>query len=242
MRLPRRLFLAAVAFVTVAALTPAREQPQSIRALFIGNSFTYVNDLPKMIADLARAGKQRPFEHDRETPGGTTLEQHWKNGKAVPKIAAGKWDYVVLQEQSQRPLVGRPLMFEYAGKLDAEIKKQSATTLLYQTWSRQDAPEKQADLSQAYLDLGKELKARVAPVGTAWGMALKENPTLVLHAPDKSHPAKAGTYLAACVFYGVIYGQNPEGLPGTVGGVSDDDAKRLQAVAWTTVQELDEKK
>ncbi|MFL5342511.1 MAG: SGNH/GDSL hydrolase family protein [Gemmataceae bacterium] len=221
---------------------PAIAESKPVRVLFIGNSYTYVNDLPAMLAALAKAGGQRPLEHDRETPGGVSFEKHWKDGKAAKKIAAGGWDFVVLQEQSLRPLTNRPLMFEFAAKLDAEIRMQNAKTLLYQTWSRQDAPDKQDELSRAYVELGKELKAGVVPVGAAWQAALKADPALKLHGPDKSHPSKAGTYLAACVFYAAIYDRSPEGLPGAPGGLSDADAKKLQAVAWKTVREQAGKK
>jgi hypothetical protein len=242
LRLSRRYFLAFLVLGAVAAAVAAREEPKPVRVLFIGNSYTYVNELPQMIAELAKAGGQRPLVYDKETPGGCTLEKHWKDEKAVKKIAGSNWDYVVLQEQSLRPLTNRGLMFEYAGKLDGEVKKHHAATLLYQTWARQDAPEKQAELSKAYYDLGKELKAQVVPVGAAWEKALKENPGLALHGADKSHPSKAGTYLAACVFYAALYGKSPEGLPGKIGDLSEGDAKKLQGVAWQTVQALAEKK
>jgi hypothetical protein len=240
--LSRRCFFSAALALLIAAPLPAGGTPKPVRVLFIGNSYTYVNDLPKMLAALARAGNQRPVVYERETPGGYTLEKHWKDGKAVKKIAAAKWDYVVLQEQSLRPLVERQRMFEYAAKLGGAINKQQARTLLFQTWARQDAPQKQADLSKAYLDLGKELKGRVAPVGMAWERALKADPKLVLHSADKSHPGKAGTYLAACVFYATIFGKSPEGLPGDIGGLSDAAARRLQVIAWQTVRALAEKK
>jgi hypothetical protein len=228
----------AVLVLLAAAPALARDEPKPVRVLFIGNSYTYVNDLPKMLADLAKAGNQRPLVHERETPGGCSLEKHWKDGKAVAKITGGNWDYVVLQEQSLRPLTDRKLMFESAVKLDEEIRKKNAKTLLYQTWARQDSPELQTDLSKAYLDLGKELKAGVVPVGMAWEKALKNDPKLTLHSADKSHPSKAGTYLAACVFYGVLYGKSPEGLPGAIGGLSDEEARKLQVIAWKTVQEM----
>jgi hypothetical protein len=240
MRTLRRLSPAALALLLAAPA--AGDEPKPVRVLFVGNSYTYVNDLPKMLAELARAGGQAPLAHDRETPGGCTLEKHWKDGKAAHKIQAGPWDYVVLQEHSLRPLTDRRLMFDYAARLDGEVKKAKAKTLLYQTWARQDTPEKQPELSRAYLDLGRELKADVVPVGAAWERALKEGAGPALHSQDRSHPSKAGTYLAACVFYGVIYGKSPEGLPGAAGGLGDEDARRLQAVAWKAVRELAEKK
>ena len=64
----------------------AAQKTDELQVLFVGNSFTYVNDLPKMVAELGKAGGQRPLHYERETPGGCTLEKHWKDGKALAKI------------------------------------------------------------------------------------------------------------------------------------------------------------
>jgi hypothetical protein len=224
------LLLLTVAVALFAGTTRA-DDPQPLKVWFVGNSYTYVNDLPRMVAELARAGKQRPLEYDRETPGGVTLEKHVKDGRAATKIAAQKWDFVVLQEQSVRPIKDPAAMLQYGKTLDAEVNKQGARTLLYLTWARQDAPETQAALTKAYRELAKETKAIVAPVGLAWEAALKDDPSAGLHAPDKSHPSKKGTYLAACVFHGVLYQKSPEGLPGEIGGLSDEDAVKLQRIS-----------
>jgi hypothetical protein len=208
-----------------------------VNVLFIGNSYTYFHDMPKMVAELAKAGKQRPLHFERETPGGVSFEKHWKDGKALTKIQARKWDFVVLQEQSQAPLTKRDSMFEYAKKLDAEIKKQGGKSILYMTWATQNKPDNQATITKAYIDLGKDLKALVAPVGNAWAEAMKADMKLVLHENDKSHPNTTGSYLAACVIYATVYNKSPEGLPGSIGGLTDDQAKPLQAAAWKAVQD-----
>ena len=156
--------------------------------------------------------------------------------KAVKRIESGHWDFVVLQDQSQVPLLRRDSMFEYGKKFDAEIKKQRAKTILYETWALQNKPEQQTAISKAYEGLSKELNARLAPVGNAWQTALGSDKNLVLHDKDQKHPNATGTYLAACVFYATIYGKSPEGLPGRIGGLTNDEAKRLQAIAWKSVQ------
>jgi len=235
----KRVRVIALAFVFVSlAVVLAVDEWRAMHVLFIGNSYTYVNNLPQMIADLARAGHQRPLKFDMETPGGYTLEQHWTGGKAATKIAARHWDFVVLQEQSMRPLDNPKLMFDYAARLDSEIKKQGVRTLLYQTWARQAVIGRQEELNKAYLDLGRVLNACVVPVGMAWEGALGDDPQLALYSADKSHPTMAGTYLAACVFYATIYDKSPEGLPGKIGGLGNDEAKRLQVIAWKTVHQL----
>src|SRR4051794_6643448 len=157
----------------LSAQSQAGSAKEEIHVLFIGNSFTYYHDLPKMIADLAKAGKQRPLHHDRETPGGCTFEKHWKDGKALAKIQARKWDFVVLQDHSQAALQKRESMFEHGKKFNAEISKQGAKTILYQTWAVQNKPDDQPAISKAYFDLSRELKCQLAPVGNAWESALK---------------------------------------------------------------------
>ena len=234
--------LAIVAMFSVIGLFAAIAQPQAaqqtdeVQVLFIGNSFTYYHDLPKMISELAKAGKQRPMRHERETPGGCTLEKHWKDGKALAKLQSRKWDFVVLQDQSQAPLLKRDSMFDHGKKFDAEIKKQGAKTILYMTWALQNKPDDQPAISKAYLELSKELKAEIAPVGNAWQAALKADMKLVLHTNDKKHPNATGTYLAACVFYATIYGKSPEGLPGSIGKLTEEEARPLQVIAWKSVQ------
>jgi hypothetical protein len=207
-----------------------------LKVLFVGNSYTFVNDLPAMLAELAKAGGQPAVVHKKETPGGCSLEKHWKDGKAAKLIQEGKWDVVVLQDHSLGALKAKDAMFEYGKKLDAEVKAKGARTVLYMTWARANTPETQKDITAAYEELGKELGATVAPVGRAWQKSLAENPALALHVADKSHPTPAGTYLAACTFCATLFGKSPEGLAWHPPAVSEEDARKLQAIAWAVAK------
>ena len=69
------LFVLLGLFAAVAQPQDAKSKDE-IQVLFIGNSLTYYHDLPKMIAELAKAGDQRPMHYEREAPGGCTLEKH----------------------------------------------------------------------------------------------------------------------------------------------------------------------
>lgn len=216
----------------------SREPAKQIRVLFIGNSYTSTNDLPRMIEQLARVGKQPELVHASLMPGGTTFEQHWQAGEAQKLIASQPWDFVVLQEQSTVPLSQPERTVEYARRLHALIKPTGAKTVLYLTWARKAKPESQAQLNKAYQRAAHETGALLAPVGKAWAAALKDDPTLVLHQPDGSHPTPIGTYLAACVFYTTLYQQSPIGLPPIDSGLTPAQAKKLQTIAWRTVQPL----
>src|SRR5262249_32750380 len=172
------------------------------------------------------------------TIGGATLQYHYDKSDARKQIASQKWDYVVLQEQSMRPIVAPSETHKYARLLNAEIEKNGSKTVFFMTWARQWWPESQAYLANTYSGVGRELHATVAPVGLAWEDSLKMRPDLVLHQSDGSHPSPTGSYLAACVFFAILSGQSPEGLPARV-GVADlggDDAKFLQHLAWAVSQ------
>ncbi len=216
-------------------LTTGARAADEIQVLFIGNSFTYVHDLPKMLDELAKAGGQPKLKLERETPGGYTLEKHWADGKALRKIQSRHWAYVVLQENSQYPLKNRESMFAFAKKFDSAIKTQGAKTLLYMTWSDLTKPEDQAGISKAYQDLAGELKAQLAPVGDAWQAAQADDKQLMLHDKDKHHPSATGTYLSACVFYATLFDKSPEGLPGKIANLSAEQSRELQSLAWKTV-------
>ena len=120
-----------------------------LQVLFIGNSYTSVNDLPALIVELAEAAGGRKIEVDRHLVGGCTLEKHFQDQKALDKIRSAPWDVVVLQEQSLRPVIDRQAMHQYARLLDAEIKQRGAKTVFYLTWARQQIPEMQAGADPA---------------------------------------------------------------------------------------------
>src|SRR5687768_13694632 len=75
----------------------------SHNVLFLGNSYTGVNNLPQLVHDVAlSAGDTLAF--DSYTPGGYQLVDHSIDVTSQNKIMTGGWDYVVIQGQSQEPI------------------------------------------------------------------------------------------------------------------------------------------
>ena len=91
------LLLASAVLLIAQAPVVGQDTPQAaFKVLFVGNSYTSVNDLPSMVAGLSEAAGGRKIEVDRHLVGGCTLEKHVKDQKAIGKIRAAKWDVVVL--------------------------------------------------------------------------------------------------------------------------------------------------
>jgi hypothetical protein len=89
------ILLALVVASAGAATSPA-SPPRSLRVLFVGNSLTQTNDLPRVGAALANAGGRR-LESRTIAVGGFSLQDHWQAGVAPAVLAEGGWDAVVLQ-------------------------------------------------------------------------------------------------------------------------------------------------
>jgi len=204
-----------------------------LKVLFIGNSFTARNNLPGLIADLA-ATRGKQLDHRLISAGGASLRQHWNAGKAPKTINEGHYDYVVLQEQSTLPIKNAARMHENVRLFDEAIKGSGANTVLYMTWARQHAPESQQAITDAYTSIGKALGATVVPAGLAWQRFLRTHKQPVLHDRDQSHPTFAGSYLAACVFFAVLFKESPVGITSELPGLSAKDIRVLQSVAWQT--------
>ena len=200
-----------------------------LKTLFIGNSFTARNDLPGLIAQMARA-RGKLLEYHLISVGGASLRRHWNGGEALKAINNGGYSLVVLQEQSTLPIKNPRRMHESVRLFDRAIKDVGGKTVLYMTWARQYAPETQQAITDAYWGISRELCALVVPVGVAWQSILRKHDHPVLFDRDQSHPTLAGSYLAACVFLGTLFQQSPVGLGGA--GLNKKDRVLLQKAAW----------
>lgn len=228
-------------------------QGQSTDVLFLGNSYTNVNNLPQMVDNLALAAGYTMFT-DNNTPGGYTLQLHTTNATTLSKIAQQPWHAVVVQAQSQEPSLDSAYVtqnvFPYAQQLENLIAQNDSCTRLifYMTWGRKfgDASNcaayppvctyagMQAELRRRYMEMAQQNNAAVAPVGVAWQNVLATNPAFDLYSSDGSHPSMHGSYLAACVIYTTIYRQSPVGLL-YYAGLPAADAQLIQTIAGSTV-------
>ena len=186
-----------------AALVVAQQAP--VRILFIGNSLTYANDLPGMVCSLAAAGG-RAAVCDSVAKPDFSLEDHWNSPQARQAIARG-WDVVVLQQGPSALPESRVLLVEYAKRFDSEIRKTGARTAVYMVWPSERRRGDFGGVSQSYSAAAKAIGGLLLPVGDAWRAAWAIDATVPLYGPDRFHPSRVGTYLAAVVIYGQIFGE-----------------------------------
>ena len=203
----------------------AQTPQDSLRVLWVGNSFSYCNDLPGMVQKIASTQKVK-LSCTRFLKGGERFSGHLKNKKLLQAIADGGWDYVVLQVHAASP--------------DARV-------IFYMTWGHKYGNRKpvaeyplsngyegmQERLKTSYLEMAYDNGAWCAPVGMAWRAVRSERPDCILYRPDCYHPAVPGSYLAANVIFTTIL-QRPYQTAFTA-ELPAEQAEYLQRTAQRTV-------
>jgi len=202
----------------------------TLKVLFIGNSYTYTNNMPQIVRDLAlQNGDTLIF--DASDPGSYSFEKHCSYGPTITKIFSQKWDVVVLQEQSElpsfKPEEVTKQVLPYAHKLDSMVHANNphTQTMFLMTWGHKNGePTRcgtdpaicnytgmQQRIKDTYMRLTQVNKAIVAPVGVAWNTVRTNNPSIELFVSDNIHPSLAGSYLEACVMYASFFHRHTTG-------------------------------
>lgn len=221
----------------------------SYNVLFLGNSYTYLNDLPQMTHDAAlSAGDTLIF--DSNTPGGYQLDDHNYDVISKNKVMAGGWDYVVIQGQSQEPITLTNEFNTGGSALNSRIKQYNpcAETITYMTWGRKNGDAANclsyplmctyrlmdSTIRSRYQRLTANIQGEVSPVSVVWRYLRQNHPAIELYQPDESHPSLAGTYAAACCFYATLFKKDPT-LISYNPGLSAGDAAAIRNAAKTQV-------
>jgi len=241
-----------IIILAVLALSTANAQQK--HALFLGNSYTGVNSLPQLIKSVALSFEDT-LVTDQNIPGGYQFIQHSTNTTSLAKINSRNWDFVILQEQSQKPSFSPAQVatdvYPYAAQLNNAIKANYSCTetVFYMTWGRKNGdasncasyppictyPGMQQRLRESYMEMANNNNATVSPVGVAWKTVRDSFPLIELYSPDESHPSIHGSYLAACVFYATMYQKSPIGSTYIPTAINANDALNIQTTASNTV-------
>ena len=228
---------------------------QTYDVLFLGNSYTFYNNMPSLVSSIANSFEDT-LNFSSNTPGGWQLANHAEqNSSSLQAINQQSWDYVVIQAQSQEPSFP-PFQVEEQTYPAAESLVQSilendscTEPMFFMTWGRKNGDAvngvgyptistyqgMQSRLRNSYLEMGYDNNSSVAPVGMAWKRSIDENPDFELYTADESHPNLAGSYLAACVFYSSMFKKSCVGSSYIPDGLDSIDAFNLQTIASEVV-------
>lgn len=235
----KKILLSLCLCLSLSLSLQAQEAP---RVLFIGNSYTEVNNLPALVQAVSQSAGH-DISYQSNTPGGCTFQQHCSNN-SMTLIQQGGWDYVVLQEQSQYPSFPWGQVssgcFPYAAQLCQAVYQYNpqAEAMFYMTWGRQSGDPQWDSIAtyegmddrlyRAYMYMKEQNDASVCPVGRVWRYIREHIPTIELYSSDGSHPSMAGSYAAACSFYTMLFHENPLNITHVPSGVDGATAQQIR--------------
>ena len=195
-------------------------------ALFLGNSYTHVNELDQLVLALLQEGQPSWADGTatRLTDGGLTFADHVERigtaGTAWSEAlgeGGPSFDWVILQEQSQIP--GFPSSnAEYVASLEAAValdeiaEAHGAATVFFLTWGREHGDDTNPDIYPDFPTMEARLEAGYAAYRDA--ASTSERPTWI--APVG--PAFAWVYEDA-----ILSGDDPTGADSRFGQLFSED-------------------
>lgn len=239
--------LALTLFALLALILPVKAQEKPVfDILFIGNSYTFSPDIPKIVETFINSDPSSPIKvniYSSVAPG-LHMKDQWERGEPLQKIRSKKWHYVVLQNQSNWacfPQMRKDFM-QYGRMFAYEIQKTGGIPVIPETWPKepnsnwyQDIPQIR-DFAYMYARLRKHtpevatyLGGQLVPINFYWLTAMNKTKGMKFYR-DGSHMTMAGAYLNALVYYKFFTGQNYKNEKSILGGVSDLEAQILQRV------------
>ena len=220
------------------------------QVLFVGNSFTYYNDMPVIFASLGKdlgmnlqsysvtKGSQKLID---------TADSNNDLGKAFDEAMTRKYTHIILQEQSTLPLNNYTSFLNGVKALKQKIQDagQNARIYLYSTWAYESMtnqgesiPDCEKRIRAAYEQCASETGVDVVYVGKAFSYAFEHHKGINLYdANDNKHPSYAGSYLSAATHLSSIFGVDVRNST-FKGSLSEDDAKSLKDVAYGVANRL----
>jgi len=215
-----------IGFLLLGMQAGVLAQADTLKVLFVGNSFTYFYNLPQVVS--AMAAEQGEVVLSRQsTVGGSNLEQHWKEQRGTQTrrlIPSRDWDYVVFNNHSMSPLRDSAAFMEYGKKFAMLVKEQGATPIFMMTWAYESNPLMQKEVALAYQKLAVETESICFPAGLLFASARELRPDLHLFFDDK-HPSELGTYLLGLGFNRYFTGHDSTGLPERITTLDRNDEK-----------------
>lgn len=170
-----------------------------MRLVFVGNSHTYVNEMPHIVELLFKAYTDIDPDITMITQPGQSLMWHSNQISTQFNLKYGKYDYVILQDVAH-PFEGKEHLMEDVDAIMQYIPE-TKKKCFYMTWGSYLHPEWHEQMDEAYTAAAEKYSAEIAPVGRIWKRIRYECSDINLFYTDGEHASIYGSYLAACTIF-----------------------------------------
>jgi hypothetical protein len=207
--------ISAVLLATMLSLTTACAD-RAVRILFIGNSLTYVGNLPAVFEALCKTSGHK-CSAEMIAQGGATLKQRADDQSLSSALKLRAFDYVVLQERGG-DYIALPSRTEdranaerAAETLAVDARKLGLKTILLGTY--QPDPRASVEIVKAESAIATRLDIQRVSVSDTLACGRPRHGSLRWFGSDGMHPGADLTLLMAVSLYREIFGTSPAAAP-----------------------------
>ena len=172
--------------------------------LFIGNSLTYTNDLPKLVKEEA---KRKGFKVKTTMIAYPNygLEDHWNDDKVQKLIESKKFNYVIIQQGPSSQEYGRVSLLEYGKKFIELCEKNNTQLVYFMVWPSRTYYHTYDGVIKNHTDAARENNALLCPVGSVWKAHFDKTNDYLYYGFDGFHPSLKGSKVAAEVIVKTLF-------------------------------------
>lgn len=205
MRHPSGSFLMAPLLIgaCLAGTEPSDIPEADLRVLFVGNSLTYTNEMPRMVQHLA-AATNRSLAIGMAASPNYSLEDHWASGIAGV-IQKQRADIVVMQQGPSSLPSHQVHLALWAGQLAPVIRAAGGEPALLMVWPDIGRVSAFDDVHAAYRNAAAAVDGLFLPAGEAWRAAWARDPGISTYGGDGFHPSAIGSMAAALTVFAVLF-------------------------------------
>lgn len=221
--------------------------PQTVKLVSMNNSLIQRNEQWTIWNRLA-AAMNKDANWTNHTMLGQTLATHYNSDDARPLIESEEWTHIILQEQSALPRTDyasfRDNVKMWVDYVRDHCPNPNAVILLPANWGYNengfaDFTNQNTQLMQSYSRIAQELGVTITPVALAYQLIYDDMGAdyLATLYTDNRHPAPNATYLAACMEYGIIYGEDPLTISYEPRNLTTEECLRMRQYASRALKE-----
>ena len=181
---------------------PTRSDAKKV--LFVGNSLTYTNDLPSLVAGIG-ARKGVLIEKEMLAFANYALEDHWNEGCIQKLIMSGYYDFVVVQQGPSSQADGRKMLLEYGAFIQELCVQHDTKLAFFMVWPARVNYQTFDGVIRNYTDAALTTGSLLCPAGWAWKQYIDRTGDFSYYGPNDFHPSLSGSQVAAAVIYKALF-------------------------------------
>ena len=203
-------------------------EKDTLKILFVGNSFTYFYNLPQVLSSLSKYSNKIHFKTKHSLVGGSTIRTHLnqKRGtKTINILNEEIFDYVIINHHSLATINDHDSFIETSKQIVNLVRSKSAIPVFMQTWAYYSKPLMINTIASAYKEMSELLSVDIIPCGQILSEVRKRRPELNLFDDDDKHPSKNATYINALAFFKYFTNEKTKDIPKRITTIDKNNQK-----------------